>query len=499
MKEVELNFEQQIFAFIERLCGLTINEAHKNYMRSYINKRLEELNIDLQKFCNFVQTDDAECAKLINEAAINETYFFREEQQFDFLKNKFFPNFQGEKITIWSAACSTGEEPISLYALAKSCGKEPLVYATDIDTEALSVLAKGKYYNHSFRNDGKKYHALLEKIGMRTQANYELFVEAKVKIRRGLFNLITGDAAPVAKESVDLLFLRNVFIYFSSELRKKVIRQMADYLVPGGYLFLSVNDIAGTSCDDDVPLIKEHQGNIYYFKKVDMATKAQMQKRTSVRSGTSNVQRPMFNTTNSAPRRADRLASVAQASNGLQATGGGLIRGENKFPQRTSSYTREQRQPLTLTAKKQNVSTSTGGFPKQAEIENLAKKVFDDLGNKNYNDAKMKVMEYKFRPENLEYKSYFNGLIAEAENDDKTATQLFLRANLYEPKFWPSYFKLGLIYEKKGNNRESKKTFSICANLLENYIKEKDIRYNFLVEEFNPSYFLDVCRKYIDE
>lgn len=322
MEETQ-NFEQQIFAFIERLCGLSINEAHKNYMRSYIKKRLEELDMDLQKFCAFVQTNDAECANLINEAAINETYFFREEQQFDFLKNVYLPNFQGEQITIWSAACSTGEEPISLYAMAKACGKEPLVYATDIDTEALSVLAKGKYYNHSFRNDGKKYHEYLNEIGMRTQSNYELFVEAKVKIRRGSFNLVTGGAAPVAKESVNLLFLRNVFIYFSPELRRQVIRQMAEYLVPGGYLFLSVNDIAGTSCDADVPLVKEHHGSIYYFKKVDMATKAGMKKPVLIRSGMTGLQRPI-DSVNSAMRKTDRLASTVRSASGLQATGGGV-------------------------------------------------------------------------------------------------------------------------------------------------------------------------------
>lgn len=464
-------YEKQLFAFIEQLCGLSINEAHKNYMRSYLGKRMAELDMDLPSFCRFVQNDDSECVKLINEAAINETYFFREEQQFDFLKNVFFPKFEGNKITIWSAACSTGEEPISLYALAKACGKEPLVYATDIDTEALSILAKGKYTTHSFRNDGKKYHPLLEKVGMRTGTTYELFPESKVNFRRGKFNLTSSDVPPIAKESVNLLFLRNVFIYFSPELRRTVIRKVSEYLMPGGLLFLSVNDIAGTNCDDDVPLVKEHEGSVYFFRKVDMATKAQMKKQV--------LQGGVFI---KPPTRTGSLSNLRRASAVLPQHPMPVAR-----PELTSPVRRQEQES------KQNIVVT-----RHEEIENLAEEIFLDLGNKKINEAKSKIMEYKFRPENLEYKAYFNGLIAETENDERSAAQHFLRANLYEPKFWPSYFKLGLIYEKRGNKKESKKTFATCASLLENYVKDNKICYNFLVEQFNPSYFLDMCRKYIN-
>lgn len=470
--ELTQDFEKDIFSFIENLCGLSINDAHKNYMRSYIKKRLIELNMDMEKFYRLVQADSSECANLLNEAAINETYFFREEQQFDFLQNVFFPNFSEKKITIWSAACSTGEEAVSLYALAKECGKEPTIYATDIDTAALKLLAAGKYTNHSFRNDGKKYHQLLEKIGTKTQDGYEVSREVKAKIHKGKFNLINGDAAPLAKNSVDLLFLRNVFIYFSSETRRKVVRRIADYLSPGGYLFLSVNDIAGTDCDIDVPLVKMHVGNIYYFKKVDMETKAELLKSVTrrpvpTRLSTQNTLRKSGTLANISARRINRTTGVS-----LQ---------QSRTPQKS--------EPL----------KNTPPPSQQPNIEDLTHNIFSDLNNKKIEEAKKKVVNYKFRPENLEYRAYLNGLIAEMENDDKNAAQQFSIANIHEPNFWPAYFKLGLIYEKKGNRKESQKIFSTCAKILENYINENNFQYNFLIEHFSPTYFLDVCKKYACE
>lgn len=489
--ELTQEFEKQIFSFIENLCGLSINEAHKNYMRSYIKKRLVELNMDMAKFCRFVQIDSSECASLLNEAAINETYFFREEQQFDFLKNTFFPKFSDKKITIWSAACSTGEEPISLYALATACGKEPTIYATDIDTVALKILSEGKYTKHSFRRDGSKYHNLLEKIGSKTENGYELSREVKAKIHKGNFNLISGTTPPLAKNSVDLLFLRNVFIYFSSETRRKVIRKIASYLSPGGYLFLSVNDIAGTDCDADVPLVKMHVGNIYYFKKVDMNTKAEMLKSVMKRTEPvrTTIHKPLQKTGNMTGTLTSQNRIATIASNRITATA----------PRRSISETSRRPAVTTPQQLKTNEALKNKVSVQHSDIENLAHNIFSDLDNKKILEAKKKIVDYKFRPENLEYKAYFNGLIAETENDDKNAVQQFSIANIYEPNFWPAYFKLGLIYEKKGNRKESKKVFSTCAKILENYINENNFHYNFLIEHFSPAYFLDVCKKYACE
>lgn len=481
--ELTQNFENQIFSFIENLCGLSINEAHKNYMRTYIKKRLVDLNMDIAKFYRLVQVDSSECANLLNEAAINETYFFREEQQFDFLKNTFFPNFRNDKITIWSAACSTGEEPISLYAMAKECGKEPTIYATDIDTAALKILSEGKYTKHSFRHDGNKYHRLLDKIGSATENGYELSREVKAKIHKGSFNLINDTLPPMAKNSVDLLFLRNVFIYFSPETRKKVIRKIASYLTPGGYLFLSVNDIAGTDCDMDVPLIKMHVGNIYYFKKVDMKTKAEMLKSVTKRAVPARI------SIQNNLRKTNPLAGTATTQNRIAATA--LRSTADTTPRRIAVTPPQQlkaNEPLKNTSPVQHL-----------DIEKLAHNIFSDLNDKKIEEAKKKIFEYKFRPENLEYKAYLNGLVAETENDDKNAAQQFSIANIYEPNFWPAYFKLGLIYEKKGNRKESKKVFSTCAKILENYINGNSFHYNFLIEHFSPAYFLDVCKKYAYE
>lgn len=544
-----LQHEEQIFSLIERYSGLTINSAHRNYMRSYIKNRLAKLHINENNFYAYIQANDKERRSLIDEAAINETYFFREEKQFDFLNDVFFPKYNSGKIVIWSAACSTGEEPISLYALAKAHKKDATIFATDIDTAALDILQKGKYTKNSFRADGAKYHKLLDVLGTRLENQYQISPEINLQIKKYNYNLVSEAAPPLVKESVNLLFLRNVFIYFSEEVRKKVIRKMADYLAPGGILFLSINDIASVECDDDVPLIKENVGAVYYFRKVDMAMKAQMQaaktesmKKLAFSAPHQNTKRIVINgkvvvrkTASALDRKNSVIGSRSvgefDGKNGVSvyrntANNGAPtgMRAGDIGRQNTISMYRNKVNGLSTAAAPRNIlASSSAAVPESVaattsvpnvrtvgggsvagnspasydtQIQQLAKNVFVDLGNKKTEDAKEKISAYGFRPENFEYQAYLNGLVAQHENNDTRAEFYFKKANLYEPKFWPSYFKLGQIYEKSGNAKDRKKAFTTCALLLETYVKNQEICYNFLMEHFSPSYFLDICRKY---
>lgn len=506
-------------------------------MRSYIKNRLAKLRISENNFYAYVQANDRERRSLIDEAAINETYFFREEKQFDFLNDVFFPKYNSGKIVIWSAACSTGEEPISLYALAKAYKKDVTVFATDIDTTALDILQKGEYKKNSFRTDGSKYHKFLDAFGTRTENKYQLSPEINSQIKKYNYNLVSEDMPPLVRESVNLLFLRNVFIYFSDEVRKKVIRKMADYLVTGGLLFLSINDIASVECDDDVPLIKENIGAVYYFRKVDMATKAQMQAEkvkklmfptphqntrhviingkvvvrktigTDLKNSYTGDRTPLIhsdidrknivslyrNTRDNNSLTGNISASATDRKNAVSLYRSGINNLSNVATPKGIGATNSVLNVRTV-GDGSAVRNSTVAYDTQ--IQQLAKNVFVDLGNKKTEDAKEKISAYGFRPENFEYQAYLNGLVAQHENNDTRAEFYYKKANLYEPKFWPSYFKLGQIYEKSGNAKDGKKAFAICAILLETYVKNQEICYNFLMEHFSPSYFLDICRKY---
>ncbi|MCR5762765.1 MAG: hypothetical protein K6G00_05200, partial [Treponema sp.] len=264
-----MNYLEEIYKTIESRSGLTINVAHKLSMRDFILQRISECNMTEEEYYSHLQSSQKEFNLIINEAAINETYFFREEKQFDFLKLVYFPQNAGKTLSIWSAACSSGEEPLSLYTLAKHCNIDVKVYASDIDTHALQTMQNRVYRQNSFRSDGSKFHSLLNTIG--TYQDKELIINEDIlnNINSFYYNLISTAAPKLMPESMDIIFIRNVFIYFTPEVRKRILQRLSTILKPSGIMFLSINEIVTIENASELQLKKEHTGSVYYLKKVD--------------------------------------------------------------------------------------------------------------------------------------------------------------------------------------------------------------------------------------
>ena len=116
--------------------------------------------------------------------------------------------------------CSTGEEPLSIYALAENLGINAEIHATDIDTQALEKFRNGKYERNAFRTDGTRYHDLVKNLG--SMSEDVLTIEKKhissINIMR--INLNNPDSIPFFAEYFDMIFLRNVFIYFQEEVNQ---------------------------------------------------------------------------------------------------------------------------------------------------------------------------------------------------------------------------------------------------------------------------------------
>ncbi len=258
-------FEEELMRLIREKSGINVNSSHKSFIVKFAESRINSLGISHGQYIEKIRDEKSELILLIDEAAINETYFFREEKQFEFLKEKVFR--AGWKPVIWSAACSTGEEALSLYALSKNCGCDAKIYATDIDENAMSRMKEGCYPPHAFRTEGSSFFPMLSQIGEYHTKFFRTSDQTLAKIRISRFNLVLDDLFPMQEGSVDILFMRNVFIYFDEETRIRVIKKMCRSLKEGGLLFISVNEIAGVNCGPDIPLVKEHWNSIYYFRK----------------------------------------------------------------------------------------------------------------------------------------------------------------------------------------------------------------------------------------
>ena len=427
------NFEEALMLLIREKSGINVNYSHRTFILKFIENRIKELGISHAEYLNKIDADKSELILLIDEAAINETYFFREEKQFAFLERCVFK--PGWKPVIWSAACSTGEEALSLYALAKHCGCDPKIYATDIDENAMSQMKNGNYPPHAFRTDGSTYFPMLSEIGDYHTKFFKTSSETLSKLHISRFNLITDESFPMQAESVDILFIRNVFIYFNDETRKDVIRKMCRALKNGGLLFISVNEIAGINCDQSIPLIKDHWESIYFFRKV-----SDDEKKDFVRKRCAN-----YNSINVS---------------------------ERSFPQ-----------PV------------FGDF----HADELYKKIKEKISEGNVNEAHKILSTASYRPDSAYLILYFNGLIEMERNNLDEAEKFFTKSSIMNADFWPALFKLGMSERKNNKLKPSMKTFSKCSELLKVYAKEQKMCYNFLMDSFSEDYFLKICESFLNE
>jgi chemotaxis protein methyltransferase CheR len=230
---------------LDRLAGLIHEHCgidYKGNLHSLAVKagaRMKELGMTCRQYIEHLEQDPAEWDALIEAVTINETYFFREEQQLEELV-RLLQAYDGQgEIRIWSAACSTGEEPYSLAMAIQESGMFPLskvrIYASDINRKVLRTARHGFYPKHSmcFRRTPEW---LREKYFDAVQGGYRIQEHIRERVQFFQFNL-TRQAAGMLPE-MDFIFCRNVLIYFDTPVVQKVISNLADCLSAGGYLFL---------------------------------------------------------------------------------------------------------------------------------------------------------------------------------------------------------------------------------------------------------------------
>jgi chemotaxis protein methyltransferase CheR len=222
-------------------------------------------------YFNRIFRDQQEFNDLVDLLTVNETYFMREPSHLELMVNRLIPEFlavkkPGEKIKIISAGCSTGEEPYSvIIKLMEKFGTEIKdlfsVIGFDIDSNALKIARSGKYSEHSFRmidNDIKKKYFTAQ-----GSACYGLKDLVKERAEFHRLNFLDAEYPEVLKGS-DLIFYRNVSIYFKAETQDKIFRKLADLLNDNGCLVVSSTETLAH--DTGILSLVELEG-IYLFRK----------------------------------------------------------------------------------------------------------------------------------------------------------------------------------------------------------------------------------------
>jgi chemotaxis protein methyltransferase CheR len=232
---------------IHENCGINLHDGKKELVRARLGKRMRQIGCNsFNKYFRIVKNDETgeELVKMLNAVSTNLTGFFREEQHFQFLKETAFPSYKksGTRVLrIWSAGCSSGEEPYSLAIWLKdnlngSLPVDTRIIATDINTTVLSQAARGVYPAKQLQKI-PKYQ--LRKYFQRGIGKQEGYFRVKQEIKDLVEFRRQNLTAPFDFESrFDVIFCRNVMIYFNKEYREALIRKASACLRDGGYLMV---------------------------------------------------------------------------------------------------------------------------------------------------------------------------------------------------------------------------------------------------------------------
>jgi len=257
--------------FLSNASGIELGDGKEYLVVSRLNGLLRQYKLANMKELLSALTAGSNLrlrADVVDAMTTNETFWFRDAPHFRLLMSKIFPEVGAQRLRIWSAACSSGQEPYSIsmqvhdYRM-RNPGRlnDVEIVSTDISASILNEARKGIYSGLSasrgLDDEQRRRYFSTHAEG------YEVKPDIKKRIRFQEFNL-TRDFASLGR--FDVIFCRNVLIYFPPAVKQDIIHRMSKILRPGGYLFLgSTESMPAKSNVFD--MVSEQGGIIYQLKK----------------------------------------------------------------------------------------------------------------------------------------------------------------------------------------------------------------------------------------
>jgi len=272
MTNLEFN---KLSIFILNNYGIKLPIAKKTMLEGRLQKRLRALKIhSFKDYCECVfskEGQQTEVPHMIDVVTTNKTDFFREAVHFDFLSDTILPkhhknNNSSKPFKVWSAGCSTGEEPYTLAMVLNEFSEkfsnfDYNIFATDISGKALNAAIIAVYSQEKVSPvpyTFKKKYLLKSKDEQKRTVRIIPGLRAKVNFDR--FNFLDGQVNYA--QNFNVIFCRNVLIYFDRPTQEKVILKLCSKLEPGGYLFLGHSESISNM---NFPLVQIHPTT---FKKI---------------------------------------------------------------------------------------------------------------------------------------------------------------------------------------------------------------------------------------
>ncbi len=260
--------------FLEESCGIVLGDNRHYLVSSRLHRVMQEHQLSsLDDLLKQLQRSPTSGLRevVIDAMTTNETFWFRDGYPFEVLKTRIFPELAKNgrnSIKIWSAACSTGQEAYSISITAQewrttnpgALAGDVQIVGTDISPSVLRQAKAGRYDEAAVRRgvSQERQQRHFRKVDDEWEVRPE--IKSRASFREG--NLL-GNYALLGR--FDIIFCRNVLIYFSSDLKRDIIGRMAKALNPGGYLFLGSSESISAH-SDDFEMVRCNPGVVYKLR-----------------------------------------------------------------------------------------------------------------------------------------------------------------------------------------------------------------------------------------
>ncbi|GAB3477276.1 CheR family methyltransferase [Marinomonas epiphytica] len=257
--------------YLQKTCGISLSDNKQYLVASRLGRILErEQYSQIEQLVDVLELNRNAKLKeeIINAMTTNETLWFRDSHPFKILKEKILPDYSGKSLRIWSAASSTGQEPYSISmvleeAKLSSGPSKANIIATDICTNILEHAKQGEYDSLAIAR-GLGLDLQSKYFDKLNDASWKVKPQIRSKVEFRYLNLIDSFAM---LGKFDVIFCRNVLIYFTAERKLDILKRMHASLNPGGYLFLGgAEALSGLSSHFEI--IQCHPGIVYRAKKI---------------------------------------------------------------------------------------------------------------------------------------------------------------------------------------------------------------------------------------
>lgn len=473
--------QSAVSRYVREIAGIRLPETLYSQVFGFVAERAFSVGIGEILYLERLKHDSDERDLFIQKITIGETFFFRDECQFSFLDRIILPSLataaKKSSFRAWSAACSSGEEAVSLALLARRhsgpAGFSSVdIWASDINRQSLETLSLGVFRSGSFREEGSGYHWLIEPwIVSRNPLSVTLDQAVLEGVHTARIDLSTCDYAEIP-DSLDLVMLRNVLIYLDASVRSLVVDAVVRKLKRGGILFLSASEVPLFEHDE---LELSQTSGVYYFVKTEKKNRGLK-----------------------APPPHLRLPRELSLPRKLQTPGVRQLR-EPGVPVPSASLSRE---PGVLKPSWAQDLEPVSGF-REGLLERLEKCfILSNAGETSQARIELGVQlsgnTDRISAEQHPAVYFLAGYIYMCEGSTDEARALFDRCLSYHPAFWIARFHRAILSASADPERSRLDFASVARDIGcngSNGLSGAD----FLLEGFDCKYFRDISEKWTEK